>query len=183
MVSLFLKDDFLQKEERPEDFLKAPKKLSILYEDGNVMLLDKKPGLIVHPDENYHFDSLIARVQHYLYDKGEYDPKAENAFAPALVNRIDRNTGGIVMAAKNAEALRILNQKVKDRELHKFYLCVVCGRLKVKGRACSPAIWRRTRPKTGCTSPSGPKRGPRPSAPATGCWRNGGTSPWWRWSS
>ena len=96
------------------------------------MLLDKKPGLIVHPDENYHFDSLIARVQHYLYDKGEYDPKAENAFAPALVNRIDRNTGGIVMAAKNAEALRILNQKVKDRELHKFYLCVVCGRLKVK---------------------------------------------------
>lgn len=132
VVSLFLKDDFLQKEERPEDFLKAPKKLSILYEDGNVMLLDKKPGLIVHPDENYHFDSLIARVQHYLYDKGEYDPKAENAFAPALVNRIDRNTGGIVMAAKNAEALRILNQKVKDRELHKFYLCVVCGHLKEK---------------------------------------------------
>ena len=130
VVSLFLKDDFLQKEERPEDFLKAPKKLSMLYEDGNVMLLDKKPGLIVHPDENYHFDSLIARVQHYLYDKGEYDPKAENAFAPALVNRIDRNTGGIVMAAKNAEALRILNQKVKDRELRKFYLCVVCGHLK-----------------------------------------------------
>ena len=130
VVSLFLKDDFLQKEERPEDFLKAPKKLSILYEDGNVMLLDKKPGLIVHPDENYHFDSLIARVQHYLYDKGEYDPKAENAFAPALVNRIDRNTGGIVMAAKNAEALRILNQKVKDRELQKVYMCVVCGHLK-----------------------------------------------------
>jgi 23S rRNA pseudouridine955/2504/2580 synthase len=132
VVSLFLKEEFFQKEEKPEDFLKAPKKLSILYEDENVMLLDKKPGLIVHPDENYHFDSLIARIQHYLYDKGEYDPKAENAFAPALVNRIDRNTGGIVMAAKNAEALRILNQKVKDREMHKFYLCVVCGHLKKK---------------------------------------------------
>ena len=105
---------------------------TIVYEDENLLLLDKKPGLIVHPDENYHFDSLIARVQHYLYDKGEYDPKAENAFAPALVNRIDRNTGGIVMAAKNAEALRILNQKVKDREMHKFYLCVVCGHLKEK---------------------------------------------------
>ncbi len=129
VVSLFLKDEFLQKEERPEDFLKAPKKLSIVYEDENILLLDKKPGLIVHPDENYHFDSLIARVQHYLYDKGEFDPKAENAFAPALVNRIDRNTGGIVMAAKNAQALRVLNQKVKDRELHKYYLCVVCGYL------------------------------------------------------
>ncbi|MGI6255579.1 MAG: RluA family pseudouridine synthase [Acutalibacter sp.] len=132
VISLFLKDEFLQKEERPEDFLKAPKKLSVLYEDDNLMLLDKKPGLIVHPDENYHFDSLIARVQHYLYDKGEFDPKAENAFAPALVNRIDRNTGGIVMAAKNAQALRVLNQKVKDREMHKYYLCVVCGHLEEK---------------------------------------------------
>ncbi len=132
VISLFLKDEFLQKEERPEDFLKAPKKLSIVYEDENLLLLDKKPGLIVHPDENYHFDSLIARVQHYLYDKGEYNPKAENAFAPALVNRIDRNTGGIVMAAKNAQALRVLNQKVKDREMHKYYLCVVCGHLKEK---------------------------------------------------
>ena len=118
--------------EEAETYQAVEGPLSILYEDGNVMLLDKKPGLIVHPDENYHFDSLIARVQHYLYDKGEYDPKAENAFAPALVNRIDRNTGGIVMAAKNAEALRILNQKVKDREMHKFYLCVVCGHLKEK---------------------------------------------------
>lgn len=132
VLSLFLKEEFLQKEERPEDFLKAPKRLSILYEDENLLLLDKKPGLIVHPDENYHFDSLIARVQHYLYDKGEFDPKGENAFAPALVNRIDRNTGGIVMAAKNAEALRVLNQKVKDREMHKFYLCVVCGHLDKK---------------------------------------------------
>lgn len=132
VLSLFLKEEFLQKEERPEDFLKAPKKLPILYEDENIMLLDKKPGLIVHPDENYHFDSLIARIQHYLYDKGEFDPKGEKAFAPALVNRIDRNTGGIVMAAKNAEALRILNQKVKDREMHKFYLCVVCGHLNKK---------------------------------------------------
>ena len=132
VVSLFLKEEFFQKEERPEDFLKAPKKLSIVYEDENLLLLDKKPGLIVHPDENYHFDSLIARVQHYLYDKGEYDPDGEQSFAPALVNRIDRNTGGIVMAAKNAEALRVLNQKVKDRELRKLYLCVVCGRLERK---------------------------------------------------
>ena len=90
-------------------------------------LLIKKPGLIVHPDENYHFDSALARIQHYLYEKGEYNPELENSFAPALVNRIDRNTGGIVIAAKTAEALRILNQKMKDRELIKLYLCIAVG--------------------------------------------------------
>ena len=76
------------------------------------------------------FDSLIARVQHYLYEKGEYQPQNENSFAPALVNRIDRNTSGIVIAAKNAEALRILNDKMRKRELHKYYLCVVHGKWK-----------------------------------------------------
>ncbi len=132
VLSLYWQEEFFQKEERAYDFLKAPSALSVLYEDENILLLDKKPGLIVHPDENYHFDSLIARVQHYLYDKVEYRPEEENAFAPALINRIDRNTGGIVLAAKNADALRIMNQKVKDRELQKMYLCVVCGQLEEK---------------------------------------------------
>lgn len=132
VLSLYLKDDFLQQEPESFDFLKAPTKLNILYEDSNLLLLDKKPGLIVHPDIHYHFDSLIARVQHYLYDKGEYNPHDEHSFVPALVNRIDRNTGGIVMAAKNAKSLRILNQKVKDRELQKLYLCLVHGHLHPK---------------------------------------------------
>ena len=131
-VYMFLHDDFLQQKPKEYDFLKAPNKLNIVYEDENIMLLDKKPGLIVHPDENYHFDSLLFRIQHYLYDKGEYDPENENSFAPALINRIDRNTGGIVMAAKNAATLRIMNSKVKNRELDKIYLCVACGRLKRK---------------------------------------------------
>lgn len=132
VLSMFLKEDFFQTSEKAYDFLKAPLKLRILYEDDHVLLVDKQPGLIVHPDENYHFDSLIARIQHYLYDKGEYDPEAENAFAPALVNRIDRNTGGIVIAAKTAEALRVLNQKMKDRELDKRYLCLIHGKLDKK---------------------------------------------------
>ena len=127
VLTMYLKDEFFAQAPKEYDFLKAPLKLNIIYEDENIMILDKKPGLIVHPDEHYHFDSLIARVQHYLYENGEYDPEAENSFAPALINRIDRNTGGIVMAAKNAETLRIMNQKVKDREMDKLYLCVVCG--------------------------------------------------------
>lgn len=132
IITLYIKDEFFQTQPKEYDFLKAPLKIDIIYEDENIILLNKKPGLIVHPDENYHFDSLIARLQHYLYDKGEYNPEQENSFAPALVNRIDRNTGGIVIASKNAESLRIMNQKMKDRELKKIYLCIVNGILQKK---------------------------------------------------
>ena len=127
VLTLYLKDEFFQTRPEQYDFLKAPDRLTVAYEDENLLVLDKQPGLIVHPDETYHFDSLIARVQRYLYEKGEYRPDEENSFAPALVNRIDRNTGGLVLAAKNAETLRIMNEKVKKREVKKLYLCVVCG--------------------------------------------------------
>lgn len=131
LLTFYIKDEFFDniKEENYE-FLKAPKNLKIIYEDENIILLDKKPGVIVHQDKSYHFDCLLLRLQHYLYDNGEYNPKEENCFAPALVNRIDRNTGGIVIGAKNAESLRILNQKMKDRELHKFYLCLLINKPK-----------------------------------------------------
>ena len=106
--------------------------LNIVYEDENILLVDKPQGLLVHPDKNEYNDTLIGRIQHYLYKKGEYDPQSENSFAPALANRIDRNTGGIVIAAKNAEALKILCEKIKDRQIDKRYLCVVHGTPKPK---------------------------------------------------
>lgn len=131
LLTFYIKDEFFDNiQEENYEFLKAPKTLKIIYEDENIILLDKKPGVIVHQDKSYHFDCLLLRLQHYLYDKGEYNPKKENCFAPALVNRIDRNTGGIVIGAKNAESLRILNQKMKDRELHKFYLCLLINKPK-----------------------------------------------------
>ncbi len=133
IITFYIKDEFFDEPQYDTyDFLKAPVKLDIVYEDENIILLNKPTGLLCHPDENYHFDSLLARLQHYLYDKKEYDPKSENSFAPALANRIDRNTGGIVIAAKNSDSLRVLNQKIKDRELKKIYLCVVHGILKKK---------------------------------------------------
>ncbi len=131
-LAMYIKDEFLEETYSKEEFLRAPSKLDVIYEDENILLINKKPGLIVHPDKNYHFDSLVARLQHYLYKKGEYDPQSENSFVPALVNRIDRNTGGIVIAAKNAETLRILNQKMKQRELRKFYLCIACGKFETQ---------------------------------------------------
>ena len=86
----------------------------------------------MHPDEHEYRDTLISRVQRYVYEKGEYDPEEENSFAPALVNRIDRNTCGIVIAAKTAAALRLLNDKLKRREIRKDYLCLVHGTLPQK---------------------------------------------------
>ena len=131
LLTFYIKDEFFDNiQEENYEFLKAPKNLKIIYEDENIILLDKKPGVSVHQDKSYHFDCLLLRLQHYLYDNGEYNPKEENCFAPALVNRIDRNTGGIVIGAKNAESLRILNQKMKDRELHKFYLCLLINKPK-----------------------------------------------------
>ena len=129
-LTLYLKDDVLEETPAVYDFLSASRRLDIVYEDDNLLLLNKKAGLLVHPDDREYRDTLIARVQRYLYEKGSYDPAAENSFAPALCNRIDRNTGGIVIAAKNAETLRILNEKIKLREINKYYLCLVHGSLR-----------------------------------------------------
>ncbi len=129
VLSIYLPDDVLVQTAPVYEFMHASKTLSIVYEDEHMMLLNKPVGLIVHPDDSEYTDTLIFRVQRYLYEKGEYDPEAENSFAPALVNRIDRNTCGIVIAAKTAVALRILNDKLKHRELEKHYLCLVYGKM------------------------------------------------------
>jgi 23S rRNA pseudouridine955/2504/2580 synthase len=131
-IQLFIADEFFLDADDRRAFLAASDALNILYEDNNILLLNKPVGLVVHEDSSNSADTLINRVQHYLFNKGEYLPESENSFAPALCNRIDRNTQGIVIAAKNAEALRILNQKIKDRKVHKFYLCIVHGRLSKK---------------------------------------------------
>ncbi|MDQ5983450.1 MAG: Ribosomal large subunit pseudouridine synthase C [Eubacteriales bacterium SKADARSKE-1] len=132
ILTLYVKNEFFESSPTKYDFLKAPSKVDVVYEDKNILLVNKKPGLIVHSDKNYHFDSLISRIQHYLFERGEYEPNDSHSFSPALANRIDRNTGGIVIAAKNAETLRILNSKIKDREIKKFYLCIVHGILQKK---------------------------------------------------
>ena len=125
-VQMYLNDEFFDSVTETE-FMSVSSVLNIIYEDENIMLLDKKNGMVVHEDDDNTADTLINRVKRYLYDKGEYDPNAENSFAPALCNRLDRNTGGIVIAAKNAESLRILNQKIRDREIEKYYLCITAG--------------------------------------------------------
>ena len=130
-IQLYINDEFFEKPREENAYLKvgAPR-LDIVYEDENLLLLDKKPGVLCHSAGAWDYNTLIAHVQAYLAQKGEWKPREENSFAPALCNRIDRNTGGIVIAAKNAETLRILNDKIRDREIDKYYLCAVHGRPK-----------------------------------------------------
>lgn len=127
VLKLYIKDEFFE-EVKPENaFMKVKADIDIVYEDENIILVNKKTGMVVHEDESKSPDTLISHIQSYLYNKGEFDPENESTFAPSLANRIDRNTQGIVIAAKNAESLRILNEKIKNRELKKSYLCLAFG--------------------------------------------------------
>ena len=126
-VQCFLPEEFFEKRVTRSTYENVTPRLDIVYEDENIMLLNKRPGVSVHEDENGSTNTLITHIQAYLYSKGEYNPDDEQSFAPALCNRIDRNTGGIVIAAKNAEALRVMNEKIKFREIDKRYLAAVHG--------------------------------------------------------
>ena len=129
VLQLYINDEFFDKPREDNAYLTvAVPKLNIVYEDEHILLVDKRPGLAVHPHDGAEYGrTLIDHIQSYLYQKKEWRPREENAFTPALCNRIDRNTGGIVIAAKTAEALRVLNQKIKDREMDKRYLAIVEG--------------------------------------------------------
>ena len=130
VLQLYINDEFFDQPREDNLFLTLfQPKLDIVYEDENIVLVDKRPGMVVHAGETEKVNTLINHIQSYLYQKREWNPKWENAFAPALCNRIDRNTGGIVIAAKTAEALRVLTAKVRDREITKKYLCAVLGRM------------------------------------------------------
>ena len=127
-VQMYINDEFF---ETPDDnyfYLKNPSPSpDIIYEDANILLVNKPAGLLCHSDDSNDHGSIISRIHSYLYQKGEWNPFDENTFSPALCNRIDRNTSGIVIAAKNAESLRIINEKIKLREIDKYYLTIVHG--------------------------------------------------------
>ena len=133
IVQLFIKDEFFDSPEKDDSALGSiVPKLTVVYEDENIILCNKRPGVLVHEDDEGKDNTLIMHIKAYLYQKGEYDPDNEQSFAPALCNRIDRNTGGIVIGAKNAEALRVMNEKIKNDEISKFYYCVVHGKMPKK---------------------------------------------------
>ena len=130
-IQLYINDEFFETPSAQNAYLtvSAPK-LDIVYEDGNILLCDKRPGLAVHPHDGAEYGkTLIDHIQAYLYARGEWKPRQENAFAPALCNRIDRNTEGLVIAAKTAAALRDMNAAIRDRKVHKHYLTITAAPL------------------------------------------------------
>ncbi|MGI6029665.1 MAG: RluA family pseudouridine synthase [Candidatus Heteroscillospira sp.] len=128
IIQLYINDEFFERPTEENSYLKvSTPRLDIVYEDENLLLVDKKPGVLCHSAGAWDYNTLIANIQAHAYQTGQWRPREEHSFAPALCNRIDQNTGGIVIAAKNAEALRILNEKIRTREIDKYYLCTVLG--------------------------------------------------------
>lgn len=137
-VQMFLSEDLFSEKITANELLGVKAELNIVYEDENILICDKPAGVLVHSGDgdgkvsgdgaSGERGTLIYQIQAYLYQKGEYKPENENSFAPALCNRIDRNTGGMVIAAKNAQTLKDMNQRIKDNIISKYYLCAVHGK-------------------------------------------------------
>lgn len=128
LIEFYVNDElFRDGSEKDDAYLKIKPKLDIIYEDENILILSKKTGVTVHSDEHEIHNTLINHITAYLYQKGEFDPNGENTFRPALCNRLDRNTSGILCAAKNAQALREMNSIIKNRYIEKKYMCIALG--------------------------------------------------------
>ena len=132
VLTLYFKDEFFEK--RDTGFRYVKPELDIVYEDENILVVNKAVGVLVHAaGSSTDAATLVDMIKSYLAENGEYDPEDENSFKPALCNRLDRNTGGLVIAAKNAPALREMNEHIRNREVRKLYMAVVEGCPPVSG--------------------------------------------------
>lgn len=129
LVQMYISEEFFE-EQNDLSFMQASDQLNVLYENEHLLIVYKPANLLVHSDEAKQFDTLMDRILKYLVKTKAYDPYGEKSFTPALCHRIDRNTEGIVIAAKTAEALRMMNEKIRQREIEKHYLCIVEGQLR-----------------------------------------------------
>lgn len=124
IVRVYVKDDVSAVKKHDTSFLLAASELKVIYEDANIIIAFKPVGVDSHSNGTNNPDTFINRIKHYLYNKGEYVPADENSFSPALCSRLDRNTSGLVTSAKNALALREMNQAIHDSLVHKIYRCI-----------------------------------------------------------
>ena len=124
IVRVYVKEEVSAVKSQDMTFKQSSDELLIVYEDDNILAVYKPVGVDSHSNGTSTADTLIDRVKKHLWKKGEFIPEAERTFAPALCSRLDRNTSGLVTAAKNAVALREINSAIQSGALHKIYRCV-----------------------------------------------------------
>lgn len=119
-------------ENKEEKFIKVdPKKLKIVYEDDNMLIIEKWPDVLVHSDtRNSEEPTLTDYVLSYLNNKGDYLPENELTFTPASCNRLDRNTSGMVIFGKSFEGLKCINEAIRDDEIRKYYYTLAKGKIR-----------------------------------------------------
>lgn len=111
-------------------FVRIDNNFKVTYEDENILMVEKWPNLLVHSDTKGGAPTLTDYVLSYLYDKGDYEPEKEITFTPAPCNRLDRNTSGVVIFGKNFKYLKALNEAIRERDIEKYYMALVQGRIK-----------------------------------------------------
>ncbi|TCO73821.1 RluA family pseudouridine synthase [Marinisporobacter balticus] len=132
-IQLYLSEDTILGFIEKKNIKEVKREFGIVYEDQNILLVEKPQGLLVHEDINESENTLVNQVIKYLYDKSEYNPEVEKTFVPASVNRLDRNTSGIVIIGKNNQSLQNLNEMIRKKNyVKKYYLTIVKGTLKDK---------------------------------------------------
>ncbi len=121
---------YIQTSGEKKKFQRIDNKLKITYEDENILMVEKWPGVLVHSNSKNGEPTLTDYVLSYLYDKGDYEPEKEITFTPAPCNRLDMNTSGIVIFGKNFKYLKILNETIRERDIEKYYMALVKGKIK-----------------------------------------------------
>lgn len=126
---LYISNDEAEKFKKNPRGYAAVKQFKIAYEDDEVLIVVKPPGLLIHGDKFEKKNTLTNQVISYFIEKGIYDIR-EKTFVPAPSNRLDRNTGGLVVFGKNAEAVRLFNNLMKDKDkVEKNYITIVRGEI------------------------------------------------------
>lgn len=129
-VSLYMKDEDLEKFQKKQRVRSAKRQFQIAFEDEQILVAEKPLGLLTHGDSQEKRHHLANQVVDYLIEEGAYNPRLEKTFTPAPVNRLDRNTTGLVLFGKTNPALQALNQMIREKDkVRKFYLTIVSGRM------------------------------------------------------
>ena len=128
LIELYINDEFFAPSEKANSAHTDYSNLKIVHEDENLLIVNKPAGLLCHSD-NKDEANLIDMITAYLTSTGKYIKENENTFAPALCNRIDQGTRGLVIAAKNYRSLADMNRIIRNDKIQKEYLCVVQGNI------------------------------------------------------